>query len=120
MPVGRCPDAPWMRCGGEHAAYIIPAAFRWPSPLRSFSVRAAPSNPNQEKSGEHMASENVQVFNDINFEDEVLQSGETVLVDFTAAWCGPCKRLKPIVEEVAAAVKGKVKVGTLDIDEAPI
>ena len=48
-----------------------------------------------------MASENVHVFNDMNFENEVLQSGETVLVDFTAAWCGPCKRLSPIVEEVA-------------------
>lgn len=67
-----------------------------------------------------MASENVHVFNDMNFEDEVLQSGETVLVDFTAAWCGPCKRLAPIVEEVAEATKGKVKVGKLDIDDAPI
>ena len=67
-----------------------------------------------------MASENVHVFNDMNFEDEVLQSGETVLVDFTAAWCGPCKRLAPIVEEIAEAMKGKVKVGKLDIDEAPI
>ena len=67
-----------------------------------------------------MASDNVQVFNDMNFDDEVLQSGETVLVDFTAAWCGPCKLLAPIVEEVAAAVKGKVKVGKLDIDDAPI
>ena len=67
-----------------------------------------------------MASENVHVFNDMNFENEVLQSGETVLVDFTAAWCGPCKRLSPIVEEVAEAMKGKVKVGKLDIDDAPI
>ena len=67
-----------------------------------------------------MASENVHVFNDLNFENEVLQSGETVLVDFTAAWCGPCKRLAPIVEEVAEATKGKVKVGKLDIDDAPI
>jgi thioredoxin 1 len=70
--------------------------------------------------GEIMASETVHVFNDMNFENEVLQSGETVLVDFTAAWCGPCKRLAPIVEEVAEATKGKVKVGKLDIDEAPI
>jgi thioredoxin 1 len=67
-----------------------------------------------------MASETVHVFNDMNFETEVLQSGETVLVDFTAAWCGPCKRLAPIVEEVAEAVKGKVKVGKLDIDDAPV
>lgn len=67
-----------------------------------------------------MASETVHVFNDMNFENEVLQSGETVLVDFTAAWCGPCKRLAPIVEEVAEAMKGKVKVGKLDIDDAPI
>jgi thioredoxin 1 len=67
-----------------------------------------------------MASDNVHVFNDMNFDDEVLQSGETVLVDFTAAWCGPCKMLSPIVEEVADAVKGKVKVGKLDIDEAPL
>jgi thioredoxin 1 len=67
-----------------------------------------------------MASDNVHVFNDMNFEQEVLQSGETVLVDFTAAWCAPCKKLAPIVEEVAEAVKGKVKVGKLDIDDAPI
>lgn len=67
-----------------------------------------------------MASENVQVFNDLNFEEEVLSSTETVLVDFTAAWCGPCKRLTPIVEEVAAELQGKVKVGKLDVDEAPI
>jgi thioredoxin 1 len=67
-----------------------------------------------------MASDNVHVFNDMNFDDEVLKSDEVVLVDFTAAWCGPCKRLAPIVEEVALAVKGKVKVGKLDIDDAPI
>jgi len=67
-----------------------------------------------------MASDNVHVFNDLNFEGEVLQSGEVVLVDFTAAWCGPCKKLAPIVEEVAEATKGKAKVGKLDIDDAPI
>jgi thioredoxin len=67
-----------------------------------------------------MASDNVHVFNDMNFEKEVLQSGETVLVDFTATWCGPCKQLAPIVEEVATAMKGKLKVGKLDIDEAPL
>jgi thioredoxin 1 len=67
-----------------------------------------------------MASENVHVFNDLNFEQEVLNSSEPVLVDFTATWCGPCKRLAPIVDEIAEEVKGKVKVGKLDIDESPL
>ena len=67
-----------------------------------------------------MANENVHVFNDLNFEEEVLGSAEPVLVDFTAAWCGPCKRLAPIVDELANDLKGQVKVGKLDIDEAPV
>jgi thioredoxin len=89
------------------------------TPKRGRAV-ALEQRPIRQLPGENMASESVHVFNDMNFETEVLQSGETVLVDFTAAWCGPCKRLAPIVEEVAEAVKGKVKVGKLDIDEAPI
>jgi thioredoxin 1 len=109
-----------MRCGGEHAAYIIPRAAASAVPSVFLLGSDGPQNQKRERSGEFMASENVHVFNDMNFENEVLQSGETVLVDFTAAWCGPCKRLAPIVEEVAEATKGKVKVGKLDIDEAPI
>lgn len=67
-----------------------------------------------------MANEHVQVFNDLNFEDEVIKSDGKVLVDFTATWCGPCKRLSPIVDEVASQLAGKIKVGKLDIDEAPM
>src|SRR5690606_35649977 len=67
-----------------------------------------------------MASKNVHEFNDLNFDQEVLKASGKVLVDFTAAWCGPCKRLAPIVEVVAEALEGKVKVGKLDIDEAPM
>ena len=67
-----------------------------------------------------MANENVHVFNDLNFETEVLGNEGKVLVDFTATWCGPCKRLSPIVDEVATELAGKIKVGKLDIDEAPI
>lgn len=66
------------------------------------------------------SSENVQVFNDLNFEDEVLKSNDPVLVDFTATWCGPCKALSPIVDQVATEFVGKVKVGKLDIDDAPM
>jgi len=67
-----------------------------------------------------MASANVKVFNDLNFDSEVLKSTEPVLVDFTATWCGPCKALAPIVDQVAEELAGKVRVGKLDIDDAPM
>jgi len=66
-----------------------------------------------------MASANVLSFTDQNFEAEVLKSNVPVLVDFTATWCGPCQRLAPIVEKIADEYAGKVKVGKLDIDDAP-
>jgi thioredoxin 1 len=66
-----------------------------------------------------MGSINVHTFNDKNFEDEVLKSDVPVLVDFTATWCGPCRQLAPIVEKLADEFQGKVKVGKLDIDDAP-
>jgi len=64
-------------------------------------------------------SKNVHAFNESNFESEVLKSDVPVLVDFTATWCGPCKALAPIVEKIADEFHGKVKVGKLDIDDAP-
>ena len=63
-----------------------------------------------------MASVNVS---DDNFESEVLKSDEPVMVDFWAEWCGPCKALSPIVDEVADEVSGKVKVVKVNIDENP-
>lgn len=67
-----------------------------------------------------MASDKVLVFNDINFADEVLSSDKPVLVDFTAAWCGPCRALAPIIDQVADALGVDAKVGKLDIDESPL
>jgi thioredoxin 1 len=64
-------------------------------------------------------SKNVHAFNESNFQSEVLESDVPVLVDFTATWCGPCKALAPIVEKIADEFHGKVKVGKLDIDDAP-
>ena len=52
-----------------------------------------------------------------NFEKEVLNSSETVLVDFYADWCGPCKMMAPIVEELAKDLQGKAKVGKINVDE---
>jgi thioredoxin 1 len=65
-----------------------------------------------------MASEKVRVFNDDNFEQEVLKSDVPVIVDFTATWCGPCKALAPIIEQLATELDGKARVGKLDIDDA--
>jgi thioredoxin 1 len=53
---------------------------------------------------------------DSNFEQEVLSSDRPVLVDFWAEWCGPCKMIAPIVEELAHEYDGKLKVGKVDVD----
>lgn len=52
-----------------------------------------------------------------NFDNEVLASALPVLLDFYANWCGPCKMLSPIIEEIAYEYKGRVRVGKIDVDE---
>lgn len=54
-----------------------------------------------------------------NFKSEVLQSTTPVLVDFWAEWCGPCKMLSPIIDQLAGELGGKMKVAKLNVDEAP-
>ena len=66
-----------------------------------------------------MAAENVQTFTDGNFDQSVLQSGQPVLVDFWAEWCGPCKRLGPTIDALASEYAGKVTIGKLNVDENP-
>jgi len=62
---------------------------------------------------------NIQHFSDSNFRKEVLESRLPVVVDFWANWCGPCKMITPIVEELAKEYDGKVKIGKLDVDSNP-
>jgi thioredoxin 1 len=57
--------------------------------------------------------------NDKNFKEEVLESDIVVLVDFYAIWCAPCKKILPIIEEIAKQYKGKVKVCKLNVDDSP-
>ena len=59
---------------------------------------------------------NITDVTDANFEQEVLQSSTPVLVDFWAGWCGPCKALAPVVDEVASHYNGKLKVVKMDVD----
>ncbi|HOA72335.1 MAG TPA: thioredoxin [Phycisphaerae bacterium] len=63
-----------------------------------------------------MAGPHTKEFTDANFEEEVLQASEPVLVDFWAEWCMPCKALGPIIDELATEYAGRVKVGKIDID----
>lgn len=64
-----------------------------------------------------MANADVLTLTDGNFESEVLQSKEPVLVDFWAVWCGPCRAIAPTIDELATEYKGRAKVGKINVDE---
>lgn len=63
-----------------------------------------------------MASDAIQEISDANFEQDVLKCEQPVMVDFWAAWCGPCKALAPLVDEIATQYNGRLKVFKMDVD----
>src|SRR5215472_15975094 len=63
-----------------------------------------------------MAGNGIVEVTDANFDQDVLKSDKPVLVDFWATWCGPCRAIAPIVEELAAEYKDKIKIGKMDVD----
>jgi thioredoxin 1 len=63
-----------------------------------------------------MAGNGIVEVTDANFDQDVLKSDQPVLVDFWATWCGPCRAIAPIVEELARDYQGKVKIGKMDVD----
>ncbi|MBG98859.1 MAG: thioredoxin [Solibacterales bacterium] len=66
-----------------------------------------------------MAEPHTLHFSDDSFDEEVLKSEVPVLVDFWAEWCGPCRAMGPVVDEIATEYHGKAKVGKLDVDHNP-
>ncbi len=64
-----------------------------------------------------MASELIKHITDTSFEADVLQSGQPVLVDYWAEWCGPCRMIAPLLDEVATGYQGKLQVAKMNVDE---
>ncbi|MFV1983994.1 MAG: thioredoxin TrxA [Thiohalomonadales bacterium] len=65
-------------------------------------------------------SDKIVFVTDDTFEEEIVKSGEPVLVDYWADWCGPCKMIAPILDEIATEYAGKLKIAKLNIDENPL
>jgi thioredoxin 1 len=104
-----------MLAGGDFdVAYRHKTEF---SSITAFPNHSGRVRPTASSIGASPMSEHVHYISDDSFEQEVLQAGVPVLVDYWADWCGPCKMISPILDEVAKEYAGKLKVCKLNIDE---
>jgi thioredoxin 1 len=87
------------------------------SPGRFCQNKLLQAKQAQNRKGTIMASELIKHITDTSFEADVLQSSQPVLVDYWAEWCGPCKMIAPILDEVATGYQGKLQIAKMNVDE---
>jgi thioredoxin 1 len=80
-------------------------------------ARVSAPAPTTQQGNNFMASELIKHVTDASFEADVLQPGSTVLVDYWAEWCGPCKMIAPILDDVAKTYEGKITIAKMNVDE---
>jgi thioredoxin 1 len=111
LPDGRYQETPHPKAvrGFPSAGFLDSMAFPF--------VAAAPQQIFHTRQGRTNMSEHIHHVTDDSFDPEVLQSATPVLVDYWAEWCGPCKMIAPILDEVAREYSGRLKVAKLNIDD---